>query len=250
MALTSLMLAALVPYGPLPEAAPTSAVPRPEEEVIDGKWHGFVDVGGTYTSGNTDITSIRVAAEGVRRLTDDRYTLKSYWSYAENEGEITDRNAGASAKWDHFLSEKLFVNAIGGVETDSLARLKLRYYLGGGAGYQFLESERTKLLGEAGLVYYDEEFFNGDTNGYLAARGAYDLDWQLTPTTLFEQTAEAFPSLEDVEDFYGKLDSKLSFTITDTWAAFIQHILQYDNTPAQNAERTDNRVVVGVRWTF
>lgn len=249
MALTSLMLAALVPYGPALEAAPVSVVPAPEE-VIDGKWHGFVDVGGTYTDGNTDLSSIRVAAEAVRRLEDDRYTLKSYWNYAQNEGSITDRNAGASAKWDHFLSEKLFVNGLGGVETDTLARLKLRYYLGGGAGYQFLESERTKLLGEAGVVYFDEKFFNGDKNDYIAARGAYDLDFQVSPTTLFEQTAEAFPSLEAVEDFYGKLDSKLTFTITATWAAFIQHILNYDNTPATGSERLDNRVVVGVRWTF
>lgn len=249
MALSSLLLAALVPYATAVEPAPTSPAPMPED-VIDGKWHGFVELGGTYTDGNTNIKSARVAAEGIRRLEDDRYTLRSYWNYVQNEGQITDRNAAFKAKYDHFVSEKLYVQGVGGVETDSLARLKLRYYLGGGVGYQFREDEKVKLNGEAGLVYFKEEYFNGDENDYVAARLAYDLDYQVTETTLFEQTTEAFPSVEDLSDFYGQVDSKLSFQIKDNWSAFIQHILGYDNTPATGAERLDNRVNVGLRWSY
>ncbi len=248
MALPSLLLAVLVPYGPLAEAPPVSTPAL--DEVIDGKWHGFVNVGATYTDGNTDVRSANVSAEAVKRREEDRYTLKAYWNYAQNQGAITDRNAGANAKYDHFVSEKLFLNAIAGVETNSLAALHLRYYAGGGAGYQFVENERTKLLGEGGLVYFNEEFTNNDKNEYIAARLSYDLDHKVTDTTTFEQTAEAFPSLEDKDDFYGKLDSKVSFKISDKWSAFLQHVLNYDNTPADGAERVDNRVIVGVRWSF
>ena len=248
-------------------AVPLRMVPPSAEEVVDNKFHGFVELGGTYASGNTDIRSARLAAEAVKRNEKNRYTFKSYWNYTEDEDGITDRNAGLSAKWDRFLTEKLFVNALGGVETDSVAGVDLRWYVGGGVGYQFLDTEKTKLLGEAGLVYFHEELVGEipnpafpptlpemleveDDNSYLAARVSYDLDWQLTETTLFEQTAEAFPSLEDINDFYGKLDSKLSFKITGTLSAFIQHILNYDTTPAEDKERLDNRVVVGVRYTF
>lgn len=248
MALTSLMLTALLPYAPAVEPAPTS--PAPPEEVIDGKWHGFVELGGTYTDGNTDIKSARLAAEAIQRLTDDRYTLRAYWNYVQNDGDITDRNAGLNGKWDHFVSEKLYFNAVAGVETDSLAKLDTRWYVGGGAGYQFREDEKMKLNGEAGLVYFREEFLNNDSNDYIAARVAYDLDYTVSETTLFEQTTEVFPSVEDVEDFYGKVDSKLSFQIKANWSAFIQHILDYDNTPAGGAERLDNRVNVGLRWSF
>ena len=254
MAVSSLLLAAIVPYGPTVESLPTSPIPTAiavqDEEVVDGKWHGFVEVGGTYTDGNTDVRSARVAAEGVRRWTDDRLTLRAGWNYAKNAGDLTDRNAQATAQWDHFVDEKLYLNAIAGVQTDSLADLDLRYWIGGGVGYQFRDDEKMALKGEAGIVYFNEEFDGGGENDYISARLAYDLDYQVSETTLFEQITEFFPSLEDAEDVYGRVDSKLSFLIQDNWTAFIQHIFNYDNTPADGAERVDNRVVVGIRWTF
>ena len=154
MAISSLLLAALVPYGPTVESPPTSPLPTSpmpvvvqDEEPIDGKWHGFVEVGGTYTDGNTDVRSARVNAEGVKRWTDDRLTLRGGWNYAKNAGDLTDRNAQATAQWDHFVNDRLYLNAIAGVQTDTLATLDLRWWVGGGAGYQFRD-DGSLVLGE------------------------------------------------------------------------------------------------------
>jgi len=249
MALSSLLLAALVPYGPAPVPPSTSPVPV-EDEPTDEHWHGFVEAGGTYTDGNTDVRTARVAAEAIKRIEDDRYTTRAFWNYTRSGGEITERNAGINGKWDHFIDEKLYYNGIAGVETDQEADLDLRYYAGAGAGYQIRDDEKVKLYGEAGLVYFTEEFDDGSDNSYISARVSYDLDYTVSETTLFEQIAEAFPSVENASDFNGRLDSKLSLEIKENWSAYIQHILDFDNTPAVGADRIDNRVVVGLRWTY
>ena len=79
---------------------------------------------------------------------------------------------------------------------------------------------------------------------------AYDLSRQLTKTTKLEQTSAWFPSLEDEEDIYGRADTRIRMDVTDKMFAQISYVFQYDNTPADDAERVDHRVTVGVGWSF
>ncbi len=67
---------------------------------------------------------------------------------------------------------------------------------------------------------------------------------------MFGQTAEVFPSLEDIEDISGKLDTRVRVSITDDMFAQLQWVMDYDNTPAEGAYRMDHRVILSLGWGF
>jgi putative salt-induced outer membrane protein YdiY len=242
-------------------SAPAAAALAPlqdedeEERVELPHWRGSVNVGGTLTAGNNDTEAAAVAVDVERRGEMDRWTLKGAWNYGKSDDRLTQRRASASAKYDYFLTERLYLWAEAGAETDTFANLELRYYGGGGAGYQFIERERLTLSGEVGLTYFVEEYRDvppgeDDSSEYLAAKVGYDVGWDINDNVRFEQSARAYPSVEDVEDFYSRVDSKFLVRMTNNFSAFLQHVLDYDNTPAPGAKQADHLIVLGVAWAF
>jgi putative salt-induced outer membrane protein YdiY len=131
-----------------------------------------------------------------------------------------------------------------------VADLTLRSYIGAGVGFQWREEEAFKWGSEVGLTHFAEDRKLSDDSDYIAARLANNLFWQINAQTSFEQTAEAFPSIEDVEDFYGKLDNKAKVKLSDSMYAQLQYVLDYDNTPSNNRDRDDHTLTLGVGWSF
>src|SRR5438128_145657 len=71
---------------------------------------------------------------------------------------IPQRRAGASLKYDYFLTKKLYAFAVAGIETDLLADVDKRDYAGVGAGYQWREDSRLKWSSEAGITYFQVDY--------------------------------------------------------------------------------------------
>lgn len=249
-------LTALLPAAPT--APETSAPLVLESHNLEAKpiqWTGNVNIGASYSDGNTDSRSINAAADAERRAEMDRWTAKGYWNYAENRDStgdfaISQRRAGASLKYDYFLSKQLYVFGIGGVETDTLADIKLRSYIGAGVGYQWREEENFKWGSEAGLTYFKTDYKTSDDTDYIAARLANNIAWQINEQTKLENNIELFPSIENAKDFYGKSDTKIKTNLSKTMFAQLQWIYQYTARPASGADRADNLVVLGIGWSF
>ncbi len=253
-----LLLAAALPTTsatPAPEAVAPIAVESHNLEAQPVKWTGSVNIGASYADGNTESRAVNAAAEAVRQTEADRWTAKTYWNYAEQKGstgdfEISQRRAGASLKYDYFMSKQLYLFGIGGLETDTLAGIKLRSYIGGGVGYQWRDDSDIKWGSEAGLTYFKTDYKTSKDTDYIAARLANNFAWQITEQTKFENNIELFPSIENSKDFYGKSDTKIKTNLSKTMFAQLQWIYQYTNRPASGAERADNLVVLGVGWSF
>jgi putative salt-induced outer membrane protein YdiY len=219
------------------------------------KWTGSVNVGASYSDGNTDSRTVNAAVDAERRSEHDRWTFKGYWNYGESRdsnGElgITDRRAGASIKYDYFLTKKLYVFGIAAIETDFLADISKRYYAGPGVGYQWQETDAFKWGSEVGVTYFNTDYTHSEDKEYVAARIANNITWVINENTTFENSAEIQPSLEDSSDFYGKSDTKLKVSLTKAMFAQLQWVYQFTNQPADGKERNDNLVVLGIGWKF
>jgi putative salt-induced outer membrane protein YdiY len=257
--LTATLPAQPVDAANLPPLEPVSAV-APfvlEDPPKINEWTGSVSIGLTYTDGNSDTRSANFATDAEYRREKDRFTVRAYWNYAEQdvdgEKEITTRRAGIQGKYDYFLSKKVYLFGIVGIETDTFQDLEKRKYIGAGVGYQWRESEHFKWSSEIGATYFTESYREQDDPSekeYIAARVANNIGWQINENLRLEQLAEAFPSLEDADDFYGKADSKLKITFTESMFGQIQHIFQYDNTPSEGLDRIDNLVAISLGWGF
>ncbi|MFN9786456.1 MAG: YdiY family protein [Planctomycetia bacterium] len=224
------------------------AAPATPAEV---KWTGSVTVGASTSSGNTDTTSINASGDAERRAEHDRWTAKAYWNYSEQEDQLSARKSGASLKYDYFATKEIYYNGIAGVDNDKLAQLELRYYIGAGVGFQWREEEAFKWGSEVGVTYFSEERYTGEDEEYPAARLANNIVAQFNDKTSFENTIEAFPSLEDpADDFFAKIDTKLKTNLTEKMYAQLQFTLNYDKTPPDDVESTDRLLTLGLGWSF
>lgn len=263
---SALLLVALSPATADPTNPPPIEIPALEASIQDAegdaaadapdeKWHGSATVGVDFNTGNTETLSIAAQIDAELRREKDRQTAGAFWNYGEqttnNVDVITERKAGANYQYDYFFSDKTYYFATAGVQTDTLATLDLRWWAGPGVGHQFYEEEDWKLNGEFALVYFEEYYQNSASDvDAVAARIAHNIYKRISETTVFEQTGEYFQSLEDTQDAYARLDSRVKMTVTETIFAQLQWILQWDNTPAAGQERTDNQVLASVGWTF
>ncbi|MBM3976734.1 MAG: DUF481 domain-containing protein [Planctomycetes bacterium] len=236
------------------DASVTSSLTAQDAAPAAPKWTGSVSAGLTATDGNSSVTTAAVDASAERKGEKDRWTVKGFWNFAEQENaagksEITQRRVGASVKYDYFMSKRTFLFANGGAEYDLKAGIDLRTYIGGGVGYQFYDTETFKLSGEAGLNMFNEEFRAGGSDDYIAARLAETMGWQIRPDLKWDHSIELFPSVEDKDDIYGKMDNKLKLNLTEKMFASAQWVMSYDNTPAAN-DRVDNLYVLTLGWSF
>lgn len=229
-------------------------------------WTGSLNFTGVHTSGNTDLRSAGLAFDASRRTDADRITIDAAWSFAQNKDRTspsasssgyvtTQRRVGGGIKYDYFLTDRSYVLATTRALGDTIANLDLRYTAGAGVGYTLLDDGKDLLLFEVGLSYFNESYRtftapNPSSVDYLAARVAYRYEHPLSDATKLVHRAEAFPSLEDKEDFYAQVTTELTTSLTESMIATLTHVFDFDNTPAVGFKRADHRVILSVGWSF
>lgn len=221
---------------------------------VMNKWSGSVNVGASWSEGNSKRRTGNAGADAEYRREKDRTTLKFLWNYAEDKNaspKVTDRRVFGAAKYDYFVSEKTFVYAETSAESNFAAGLDARSTFGVGAGRQFREDAQWKLSAEAGLSYVIEDLQQpGDNAEFLAARVAYKTEYKPNDKWTLSHDGEIFPSLEDSDDVLAKLDTKARVNLSGKMFAQAQWLMTYDNTPADGAERKDDLYLLSLGWAF
>lgn len=258
-----LLLGTVAPAAPV-DAAPALLDPSPLAAFVaedapkpaTDVWTGSVAIGATYQTGNTDTRAVNLNALAERRGENDRWTATGYWNYGDTkdqttgEYELNARKAGLGIKYDYFFSKKFYGLANAGIETDRLADLKQRTFVGVGAGYQWQESDTLKWGSEAGAGYFTEDRYESENQDYIAARIANNIDWKINDKSSLANTLAIYPSLEEADDVYGRSDTRFKTSLTDTMFLQLQWIWDYDNTPSTGKDRNDHTVTLGLGWSF
>jgi putative salt-induced outer membrane protein YdiY len=234
--------------GPVARAAIAEIQPvdRPAVE-----WEGHVAAGFVASEGNTETESLYGEGEVVARTEWNRYTAGGQATRAEDDGRETADNARAWLGYDRFLSERWYLAASALFSRDEFQDLSLRSAVALSAGYQAIDTERTRLSGELGASYVDEDFDTAPDDSYPAARWALDVghDLVIDRIELFHDH-EGFLGLESSDDLLVRSRTGLRFHLFEGFVAATQVNLDYDESPAPGFEKEDRRylVNVGFQW--
>ena len=224
--------------------------PTLEDKPVLHKWIGSVTAGAVITDGNTQTRSANATGDAQYRREDDRTTFGALWNYQDDKSGVLQRRTSGKAQYDYFFRPKTYGLAQTSAENDKEADLDLRWTAGVGVGQQFIENTVHKFSAEAGVSWVDENFAASPDSSYAAARGAYTFDWNINKDWVFYNAAQVFPSLERAEDIYTKVDTRLKVTLTEKMFAQAQWVMDWDNTPAGNNKRIDNRYILSIGWSF
>lgn len=235
--------------------APATTQNAPVEEPPKPQWTGSLTVGAKLTTGNSETRGANATADAELRREDDRISLGFLWLFDQNSNNatdtwvITERKTNGRAQYDYFFSKKTYAFVKGQWEYDTTAALDLRQTYSAGLGRQIKEDETFKLGAELGIAYVDEDFQgSADDKEYVAARAAYNLDWIISKTWSLAQKAEAYPSLEDSDDIYTKLDTRLKAAFGESMFGQLQWLYDWNNSPAAGKEREDHQLLLAIGW--
>ncbi|MDN3512263.1 MAG: DUF481 domain-containing protein [Candidatus Jettenia sp.] len=229
-----------------------------EKEVIlpQRTWKGNVDAGMNIKDGNTEsaTTHIKGGYANIRSLDniffDALILYETVTDKATDEDVETANEQRATGKYEYKHTLRLYSFFNQYFEHDEIERLSYRSISSPGVGYRFIDKEYLKYKAEAGPAYTYERFHGGITDEYLGIRVGQYLDWRILDTITFYAKTEYIQSAENTSDW--RVDSGLGVrhNLTKSIALSLEFLDQYDNTPAEGAEKEDRTLIGSVGYSF
>jgi putative salt-induced outer membrane protein YdiY len=230
------------------DVAATGALSRPEPQlaITGGAAAGFLDTGG-----NTDVRSLRIDGDVVVRRRANRYTAAGAVNRASNVDVETARSWTGSARYDRFLTPRLFLNAHTILTNDEFRDLALRTAVGGGLGYQVADTPRIKFSVEGGPGFVNENFQSAPDDSYTALREAAKLDLLLTGrrVVLFHAHDGYFGITGD-DNLFIRMQNGIRLALVGGFVTTAQMDLDYDRSPAPGRRNSDRTFALTFGYRF
>jgi putative salt-induced outer membrane protein YdiY len=223
--------------------------PKPPEPAL--KITARANVGIDVKKGNTDTEIYHFDGSFVARTEKNRYRAAFETDNEKSSGVKTVDSWLGSITYDHFLSQKWFLYGNASFESDKFKDLNLRSIIGVGSGYQFKETSNTKLSGEAGFSYANEDYIEDEDNSYPAGRLAFVFEKPLLNERLvFFHNDEALVNLEDADDITIRTQTGFRFPFYKRFNMTLQYNWDWENMPAEGQEKTDERYLVTLGYAY
>ena len=242
---------AIAEVGQTVDLARVSALEPGRTTGREWKLSGRAALGASDSSGNTDSRNLNFDAEGVARRDKNRYTLGGRGNYAQSQDAETENNTIIYAQYDRFLSKKWYAFANTSFENNRFSDINLRVTGGAGVGYQWLDTERTKLALEGGLTYVHTDFYTQPTEQYPAARLVTKFDfWLWQDAVQFFNYNELYASLDEYDNSFVRSQTGFRFPLVDRFTAIAQLNLDWNGNPPPGTVELDRTLILslGYRW--
>jgi putative salt-induced outer membrane protein YdiY len=216
-------------------------------------WKGGVELGLGGSEGNAETFNMHAGANAERKT--DRYTTKASFVYlrASTDGHVDKNRAELDARNDWTMDKgspwRVFVQ--GTAEYDDFQDWQYRLTLFGGVGYAFIETERTTLVGRAG-VGIREDLLGSDNR--MHPEGLLGLDWscKITQRQLITTTAEFYKDFLDLDDYRFKLKAEWSLLVDPESKLSLKVGAEdrFNSNPGPNTKSNDLDYFAVLVWSF
>lgn len=249
---------AILPSEPAAAAAPAEEVivipPEAWEFWAPGywdPWDGSVELGLSGTEGNTQTFNVRAGLKA-RHKTEFLVRTLEITSIQKSAAGITTANTALvdgrmelpmpKSRWNYYIH--------GLAEYDQFKAFDYRVSADTGVGYEFIQTERTTLLGRAGLSASQE--IGGpddDVKPEIAFGGEFK--HKLSDTHAISGKVDYFPNVTDFSDFRLNSQAGWEMALSKVWGLSLKLsvIDRYDSTP-QGAKPNDLDYSTLLIWVF
>lgn len=218
-------------------------------------WTGKGEAGLVISSGNTETQTANAKLNLAREEGNWKNAFGLAGLYASDEESSTAQRWEVLGQSDYSFSPKNFWFGAARYEKDEFSGFEYQAIASSGLGHKFIDTERTKFAGTAGVGY---KFFEtrdafdevtgvllqaGDTDSELVFRGTLDLDRQLTETTsLVDKLIVEAGS----DNTFVQNDLALQVKMTDVLALAVGYSVRHNTKPPIGFEKTDTLTTVNL----
>jgi len=221
-------------------------------------WTGHIVGAATFTRGNSYNNTASIDLDAVNRGEVDRISFLAFYRAGRQKDPATgvistsERRVGGAIKYDYFYAEKAYWYANVSAEKNAVAAIDMRFVAGAGLGWQFIETDATKLSVEAGAAWYTENYSDDTTEDVddMSARAAYYFDHKFNAVHEVFNDTVALKIFSDPKDYLIRTKGGFRQAFTPTF--FSQEWIEFywDTTPATGKKRNDVTYYLGIGWTF
>lgn len=243
-----------------PAPKPAAAVVKPPARLFGGRfygvadgWEGNANVGFSYTSGNSNYTTMSTGLRAVKTGGKDNLTVyaRSLWYSNRNSGQmVTTQNAfWGGVRYDRNLDRKKFGFISYDFERDKPRKLHFRSVTGGGLGLHMVKNERTEfdvLLGGAWNRTWQQGENTDTPEGLAGATFKHRFHEKLR----VQNSITFFQNVTDRAEYRFIFDSTLSVDVTKRVGVFITVGDRFNNDPLGSSKKNDFLFTTGMKWNF
>ncbi|MFK7759398.1 MAG: YdiY family protein [Phycisphaerales bacterium] len=215
-------------------------------------WEYNFSAGIAGASGNNENFSGRVTLSGERLTEKTETRARASYLYATSDGQRAASRGELGLKNDWLLDGPWRLFAQGLYEYDEFQAWQHRLSGAVGVGYEFINNDKTTLIGRAGLGGSYEAGSNA--NEEFVPEGLLGLDWshQLSTNTKLTASTTYYPSFDDFGEFRWNSGAGIEVLIDDetgmTLNAGVEH--RHDSEPGMGIRPNDVDYYLGVGWKF
>ena len=226
---------------------------RLENPGLTDFWSGAVDAALSATSGNANTTAVNVGVQAARTTKDNEFSAYLTTIFADNSTRgqsVTTANAiRGGSRYEIRLNDRLFTFGFTDLEFDRFQDLDLRLVLGGGLGFDLIETPRSSLEIFGGASSNQEYFGSGLERKSAESVFGEDLSYQLTSLTSITQRVAVFPNMSNAGQFRLTFDTTAVTRLGEwlSWQVTVSD--RFLSNPASGKKRNDMLFTTGIRIT-
>lgn len=218
-------------------------------------WTGKGEAGLVISSGNTETETANAKLSMAREEGNWKNAFGLAGLYASDDEGTTAQRWELAGQSDYSFSPKNFWFGAARYEKDEFSGFEYQAILSSGLGRKFIDNERTKFTGTAGVGY---KFFEtrdafddvtgvlleqGDTDSEVVFRGTLDLDHQLTETT---SLIDKFIVEAGADNTFVQNDIALQVKMNAVLALAVGYSVRHNTDPPIGFEKTDTLTTVNL----
>lgn len=241
-------------------AAPAKAAPRPASRLFGGRyfgvadgWDGNANIGFSFTSGNSNNTTMTTGLRAVKSGGRDNLTVyvRSLWNSTHGTGRmVTTQNAfWGGARYDRNVNKKAFGFVSYDFERDRPKKLNFRSVVGAGFGHHTIKKERTELDILAGAAW-NRTWQPGDNSDTPEALAGTTLKHKFHDRLRFQKTFTYFQNITDAREYRFLFDATVSADVTKRIGFFVTIGDRFNNDPIGVSKKNDFLFTTGMKWNF
>jgi putative salt-induced outer membrane protein YdiY len=225
--------------------------PTPEQSGKGVAYQRRVNLAANLVRGNTDSSRLVGEGEFVARAKMYRYRLWGQGTWAEEGDATTESNWRTTGNYDWFVRPREFFYGRVSFEQDEFRDIKLRSQLGGGYGYQLIETVDAELSVQAGPNFVRAIAYDGPDESFIAAGwGIHHAQWLWTRRAQVYFDQSGFWNLQTTSDIVINTDTGVRIPLSGGLNATTSLKVDWDNDPAPGTQSTDTTVLLGVGYAW
>jgi putative salt-induced outer membrane protein YdiY len=212
---------------------------------------GYVSASAKDSAGNTDEQDLALDLKMSARRGSIRHSVAAAYNTQTQSDLKTSDDRKAEYQYDHFVSDKWYLNGLLSWERNVFQDLESRRLVAGGLGYQFFDTDLIRLAVDGGVGYVTEQYSSDDDRKAMVFRENTDFTYRLNALGLQFFHRNTYLLMFDRNgDWRFQSETGFKLPVIGRLTAQTKFKFDYANIPANDTHAMDRTWLFGVNYDW